>query len=176
MTTRRNPDDDRTRARRSALACALGIAMLAGCSTLPPLPSLLHPDPPGSLYEQLGDEAGVGRLVDRLLREIASDDSIAHHFRGIDVGRFRRNLGLHLCELANGPCRFEGESMRDIHRGMAISQRDLNQLVEHLIHAMESLQLPVATQNELLAKLAPLQTEIVERRFSRTNRAPAAQP
>lgn len=113
------------------------------------------------LYAQLGGEAGLDALVDRFLRELAVDPDAAPHFRGADVKRFRAQLTLHLCQTFDGPCRYEGEAMPEVHRGMAITQREFNAVVEDLWRAMEALRIPTPVQNRVLARLAPMREEIV---------------
>ena len=113
------------------------------------------------LYAQLGGEAGLDALVDRFLRELAVDPDAAPHFRGADVKRFRTQLTLHLCQTFDGPCRYEGEAMPEVHRGMAITQREFNAVVEDLWRAMESLRIPTPVQNRVLARLAPMREQIV---------------
>ena len=127
-----------------------------------------------SLYEQLGGESGLERLVDRFLRELAADQAVAARFRKVDIRRFRTNLTEHLCEISDGPCRYSGDSMREVHRNMEITQGDFNAVVEDLIRAMESLRIRTATQNRLLARLAPMQPDITETRAER--RRPGSGP
>lgn len=136
----------------------VGVSMLAlvitGC-TLPEFDSR-------TLYEQLGGKPGIDRLVERFIREIAADPEISHHFRGTDVHRFRDMLAEQVCAISDGPCVYTGGSMLEVHRNLQITQRDFNALVEDLIRAMDSLQLPTPTQNRLLAKLAPMRSDIVD--------------
>lgn len=113
------------------------------------------------LYEQLGGEAGLAALVDRFLQELARDPDAAPQFRGADVKRFRAQLTLHLCQTFDGPCRYEGASLSEVHRGMEISQREFNAVVEDLWRAMESLRIPTPVQNRVLARLAPLREQVV---------------
>jgi len=136
------------------LAIVIGAVAVSGCAT--------RDLDDRTLYVQLGSARGLDALVDRLLREMATSDRVAPHFRKTDIARFRRQLTAHLCQLADGPCSYDGASIREVHRGMAISAGDFNALVECLIRAMDSLAIPTATQNQLLALLAPLQTEVVE--------------
>lgn len=133
-----------------ALAC---IALAASCAT----PQLDR----RPLYEQLGGEAGLAALVDRFLRELAQDPDAAPQFRGVDVKRFRTQLTLHLCQTFDGPCRYEGAGLAEVHRGMQISQREFNAVVEDLVRAMESLRLPTPVQNRVLARLAPMREQVV---------------
>lgn len=51
--------------------------------------------------------------------------------------------------------------MRVVHEPLNLTEADFNALVEDLIDAMEALNLPVATQNRLLARLAPMHGDIV---------------
>ena len=82
------------------------------------------------LFDQLGGEPGLDALVDRFLRELAADPDAAPRFRGADVKRFRTQLTLHLCQTFDGPCRYEGAPLSEVHRGMQISQRQFNAVVE----------------------------------------------
>jgi hemoglobin len=51
--------------------------------------------------------------------------------------------------------------MRESHRGMVVTETEFNATVEALVDAMDDLAVTTTTQNRLLARLAPLQTEIV---------------
>jgi hemoglobin len=53
--------------------------------------------------------------------------------------------------------------MRTAHAGMGVTRTDLNALVENLQAAMREAGVPFAAQNRLLAKLAPMSKDIVER-------------
>lgn len=140
----------------SALASSwAAVAVLVmGCADLPQLD-------PRPLYVQLGGVEGIERLADRFVRELAADSEVRSHFEGIDARRFRAQVAAHLCEVADGPCSYAGDSMLEVHRGMEIDQRAFNATVESLIRAMESLRLPVPAQNRLLARLAPMRADIV---------------
>lgn len=131
----------------------VGLALAVGCAS----PQLDR----RPLYEQLGGEAGLAALVDRFLRELALDADAAPQFRGVDVKRFRTQLTLHLCQTFDGPCRYEGAGLAEVHRGMQISQREFNAVVEDLVRAMESLRLPTPVQNRVLARLAPMREQVV---------------
>lgn len=133
--------------------CALlGLCSLAfiGCSQTPP----------PSLYQQLGAEEGITRIVDGLLFEIEHDDRIVHHFSDTDIPRFRRLLAEQLCELSGGPCQYSGGTMQDSHRGFNITLADYDALVEGLIKVMQRQNISIASQNQLLGLLAPMYADI----------------
>lgn len=113
------------------------------------------------LYEELGGRSGISQLVETFILEIARDDRIIHYFANADIDRFHAMLTVHLCEVTGGPCTYEGTAMADVHRGMAISASEFNALVEDLIAAMEAEDIPVGTQNKLLAILAAMRDDII---------------
>lgn len=115
------------------------------------------------LYQQLGAQAGVQQLVDGLLTKIAQDPQIVHHFRDTDIARFRQLLIEQICELSGGPCQYTGASMQESHTGFQITAADFDQLVSHLIAVMDSQRIPIAAQNRLLALLAPMQRDVINR-------------
>jgi len=140
--------------RLGGVVSTLIVATMLACSAIPQLD-----DRP--LYEQLGGIEGIERLADRVVRQLAADAVVRDHFKGIDVRRFRTRLAEHLCVVADGPCEYRGDSMLEVHRGMDIDQRAFNAVVEDLIRAMESLRIPTPAQNRLLARLAPMHTDII---------------
>lgn len=113
------------------------------------------------LYDELGQQQGISQLMESFVLEIAADERIIHHFENVDIDRFHRMLSEHICELSGGPCEYMGESMVTVHTGMNISRAEFNAVVEHLMTAMDEQQLPVSTQNRLLAILAAFHKEVI---------------
>ena len=75
----------------------------------------------------------------------------------------RDKLVEQFCVEAGGPCEYTGDSMEESHKGLNISRADFNALVEDLIEAMEAEGVAVPVQNRLLARLAPMRGQIIER-------------
>jgi hemoglobin len=133
----------------------LVFAVLVGCAQQP-----LKDD---GLYHALGERAGIQRIVEGMLLNVARDDRIVEHFRKVDIERLRDKLVEHLCVEAGGPCRYTGDSMEEAHKGQRLTRSDFNALVEDLIAAMDAQNIPVPTQNRLLARLAPKRGQIIEK-------------
>lgn len=133
----------------------LVMLLLTGCQS--------KPEPPDWLYQQLGGGSGVSQLVDGLLVKIEHDPQIVHHFRDTDISRFSKLLIEQICQLSGGPCHYSGASMQESHTGFQISAADFDNLVNHLIAVMTAQQVPIAAQNRLLALLAPMQPEVINR-------------
>ena len=141
---------------RRALLALLAVAALALACARPPWSH-------ATLYDDLGGEAGIAHIVDRLLDRMAADPEVAPYFAKTNMDRFERLLKEHLCALADGPCQYTGDSMSDTHRGLGITDAAFTALAEDLELAMDDVRVPFHVQNRLLARLAPLHGEIVER-------------
>lgn len=135
------------------------IAVLAGCAQ--------HPNPPdkndASLYNVLGQHAGIQRIVEGTLLNVARDKRIVAHFKNVDIVRLRDKLVEQFCVEAGGPCRYTGDSMAETHKGHHLTRSDFNALVEDLINAMDAEHISVPAQNRLIARLAPMRGEVIEK-------------
>lgn len=115
------------------------------------------------LYRALGEQAGITRIVEGMLLNIARDQRIVRHFENIDIVRLRDKLVEQLCVEAGGPCTYSGDSMEESHKGQNLTPSDFNALVENLQEAMVAEGIPAPAQNRLLARLAPMRGQVIER-------------
>lgn len=129
--------------------------MLSACAQQP-----LKDD---SLYQQLGAEPGITRIVEGMLLGVAEDPRIVEHFRNVDIQRVRDKLIEKFCAEAGGPCTYTGDSMEESHKGLALTPADFSALVENLQAAMTAEAVPIPTQNRLLARLAPMRSQVIDR-------------
>ncbi|NVJ51213.1 MAG: group 1 truncated hemoglobin [Gammaproteobacteria bacterium] len=136
------------------------VGLILSCSSQQPIPSC--GENPNTLYAKLGSQAGIEKIVDGLIQAIGRDQQIFHYFREANVSHFRAGLIQHFCDIANGPCRYQGDSMQQIHTGMNISEGDFNRLVELLIEVLEQLDYDIPIQNQLIARLAPLRSQVIK--------------
>ncbi|MBU0902460.1 group 1 truncated hemoglobin [Pseudomonas sp. MIL19] len=116
-----------------------------------------------SLYRDLGGQAGITRIVEGMLLNIAGDPRIVRHFENIDIVRLRDKLVEQICVEAGGPCTYSGDSMEESHKGQHLTPSDFNALVENLQEAMSAQGVPMPAQNRLLARLAPMRAQVIDR-------------
>ena len=117
----------------------------------------------GSLYRELGEQAGITRIVEGMLLNIAGDARIVRHFENIDIERLRDKLVEQICEESGGPCTYSGDSMEEGHKGQNLTPSDFNALVENLQDAMTAQGVAIPAQNRLLARLAPMRSQVIDR-------------
>jgi len=116
---------------------------------------------PTSLYQELGEYQGIDQIVRELIFILAKDERVKPRYVGVNIAHFKKGLSDYICEKAGGPCQYAGESMLVVHGGHNYTNTEFNALVDDLILAMERRGVPVATQNRLLALLAPSYEDIV---------------
>ena len=122
-----------------------------------------QPPKDDSLYQDLGQQAGITRIVEGMLLNIAGDPRIVKHFEDIDIVRVRDKLVEQICVEAGGPCTYTGDSMEESHKGQNITPSDFNALVENLQAAMSAQGVAMPAQNRLLARLAPMRAQVIDR-------------
>lgn len=139
------------------ILCTLLALTQNACSTAPVAAS------EGTLYEALGGDSGIDELSADFIREIAADERIRGRYRDSDIDRFHRMMAEQMCMITGGGCTYTGDDMQRTHAGMNITRVEFNAIVEALMRAMDSNNIPQGTQNRLLALYAPMHEDIVNR-------------
>lgn len=106
---------------------------------------------------------GVARIVDDLVARNQADSRISDIFRNQDMVRLRRTLKEQFCFILGGGCDYTGRDMLRAHKDMGVQRADLSALVENLQAAMRKEGVAFGAQNRLLAKLAPMHRDVVQR-------------
>lgn len=108
-------------------------------------------------------QEGIRRVVNDLVETSVVDPRISEIFKATDLVRLRRTLFEQVCYLLDGGCDYTGRDMASSHKDMGLQASDMNALVENLQLAMDRERVPFGAQNRLLAILAPMKRDIVER-------------
>jgi hemoglobin len=117
-----------------------------------------------SLYERLGGYGAITAVVDDFVGNVARDRRINRFFANTNIPRLKALLVQQICQATGGPCFYVGRDMKSAHRGLGISGRHFNALVQDLGKTLKRFKVPAREQKELVAILAPLRKDVVERR------------
>jgi len=117
----------------------------------------------GTLFDELGGGALLRATVSEFVDIILEDDRINFAFAEADMNKFKHSLFTHLCVLSSGPCRYEGRDMRTAHEKLDITNSQFNAVAEDLYLAMNRAGVNYRAQNKLMARLAPMQKDIVKK-------------
>lgn len=116
-----------------------------------------------TLYADLGGKDGVNRLVEIFVDNYLADPRVKDTFSESNMDRIRAEMKDQFCVVAGGPCVYRGHNMTVTHKGLHLTNADFNAVVEDLQAAMDKCAIPFATQNRFLARLAPMQHQVVTR-------------
>ena len=115
-----------------------------------------------SLYDRLGGEPAISAVVDEFAKNVLGDTRINKKFAHSDANRLVTNLKTFVCSATGGPQKYEGESMKEAHHHMGVTEGEFNALVEDLVKALDKFNVPSKEKNDLLAALGPMKPQIVE--------------
>ena len=138
-------------------AAALGAAFFASILLMPGAKAA------ASLFDQLGGDPGVTTIVGHMVALVTTDARTKADFDNINLDRLRGRLHDFICQIADGPCHYAGRSMAATHEGLDLNQAKFNAVAEDLQTAMQQTGISYWTQNRLMARLAPLERDIVRR-------------
>ena len=116
-----------------------------------------------SLYERMGGAANVAATVNDVVDHAASDPRTRRSFEDVNLKRIKQSLAVLICDLSGGGCKYSEDSMRDVHAGLGITQAEFYSLVQIYRDAMVRHGIRLRERNELLALLAPMKRDIVEK-------------
>lgn len=131
--------------------------VMVGCA------SFSNKQPAPSLYEEIGGKETLSKVFGLAITRIYNDPEIGHYFKEVPKRHLRMQLVNQVCELIGGPCKYDGMTMEEAHKGHQISDREFNRLVEYVQGAMRDIGLSLQQENRILRKLAPLKKQIVYR-------------
>ena len=120
-----------------------------------------------SLYDRLGGEKGITKVVGDFVANVAADPDIKEkhkrHFQEGDVAALKKKLIDQIGQATGGPQKYTGKDMRSAHKGLAITDKDFDALVADLVKALDNNGVGNADKDELLTMLGGMRGEVVEK-------------
>lgn len=113
-----------------------------------------------SLYQRLGGDSTVARIVNETLTAVATDPRTRRTFEKVDMKRLQAKIVEHICALADGGCKYTGDNMKQSHAGLEITEAEFYLMVKELRNALDR-HVGEREKNELLKILAPMKRDIV---------------
>jgi hemoglobin len=146
----------------SAALLALLQLTSAGAETSIPNPAPAHPEL-RPVLDEFGGHAGLKALMDDFMEILLADPRLGPVFELADQQHVKDMLADQFCVILGGDCTYTGLDMVEAHAGLEVRHADFNALVEGLQIAMDRRGIPTHAQNKLLAKLAPMHREVINR-------------
>ncbi len=116
-----------------------------------------------NLYEAFGGREGLVRIMDDFMDRLVVNPATRPFFEGSDKERIKLQLVEQFCVIMKGPCSYSGRSMAEAHRGQNIPETAFYALVEEFQKSANKFDVPFSAQNRLIAALAPMHRDIINR-------------
>jgi hemoglobin len=128
------------------------LVLLASCATSQP-----------SLFQRAGGTEALKKSVADFRVLVPNDPLIGKRFQGLPAPIGDDPLYILICQLVDGPCRYDGPAMVEIHRGMDVTPPELERFLSLLKTAMTQQSVPATAQGEIVTRLLALRGDIVGR-------------
>ena len=114
-----------------------------------------------SLYERLGGEPGVRKIVNDVLDKNLNNPVIGHHFQNVDMARLKQLVFEFFSMGTGGPHTYTGRDMRTTHANLNISEEDFLRANHDTLLALEENGVGQAEKNEVIAILDSMKSDVV---------------
>src|SRR3954471_5408238 len=104
------------------LSCAAALLLAAACAFPPPTTP--------TLYERLGGEKVVRQIAYETIERSSTDPRTSRSFKDVKVQRVKDKLYEQMCELSGGPCKYSGDGMKEVHKGLKNTEAEFYLLVQ----------------------------------------------
>ena len=125
-----------------------------------------------ALYERLGGEAAIKAVVDDFVARAAANPKVNITRKGTanewkatpeNVAHLKKMLVEFVGMATGGPQKYTGKSMKDVHKGMKITQDEFNASAGDLKATLDKFKVPAKEQEELLKIVGSTAPDIVEK-------------
>lgn len=114
-----------------------------------------------TLFERLGGETNVRKIVNDVLDKNSSNPLIAHHFSNIDMKGLKQKAFEFFSMGTGGPHQYTGRDMRTAHANMNITVEEYDSATDDTLSALDENGIGQVEKNEVLAILEYLKGDIV---------------
>jgi truncated hemoglobin YjbI len=121
------------------------------------------------LWERLGGEANVAKVVDDFVNTAAKDRAVNFDRNGKfkldkeDVAKLKEHLVALISEISGGPLKYKGRSMKEVHKGMGITDEEFDATARDLVMALKRGGAAADDIKELMDKVETTRKDIVEK-------------
>ena len=120
-----------------------------------------------TLYQRLGGYDVVAAFTDQWLGLVLGDPLLPSYFRGMSndtKGKARQLIVDFIAAATGGPTIYTGRDMKILHEGLGISREEYATLMRHAATTLDALGVGSGEKDELLAWMASLEDDTIERR------------
>src|SRR5580698_8208891 len=119
--------------------------------------STTEPAAQRSLFQRLGGEAGLIRLIDLQYERILADDYLGEYFMGVDIGRLKlEQLSFMRMIFGDTEAVYRGTPLREAHHGQLVTELAFDQCVDIFVAAAREMGVDDTDQADIRTALKAL--------------------
>lgn len=107
-----------------------------------------------SLYERIGGQETVDRLIIKFYENVFSDPELAPFFSKAELPRLTRMQQEFFSAALDGPVRYSGNSLVAVHHGRGIQRKHFTRFVEHLLTTLRGFDLDQRDIDEVIGRIS----------------------
>lgn len=116
-----------------------------------------------TLYEKIGGQPTLEKVVDDFHKRILADDSISGFFGKTDMDKQRAHQIAFFSQILGGPKDYKGRPMDKTHTGMSLQQSHFDTISKHLGDAMASSGVSADDAKAAMAEVEKLKAAILNK-------------
>jgi hemoglobin len=115
-----------------------------------------------NLYEKVGGEEAIAKVVDYFYNELVlKDETVNQFFEGVDMDKQKSHQTKFISFALGGPKNYTGKSMAKAHEGMNLQPEHFNAIAIHLHDALAHFGVPESDIDTALTRVASLRDDIL---------------
>jgi hemoglobin len=113
-----------------------------------------------TLYDRIGGEATLARLVDAFYDRVLDDEDLAPFFEHTPMERLRRMQLEFFGAALDGPQSYSGLALAHAHQGRGIRVHHFQKYVQHLLDTLEGFDLSKEDREEIITRISKYVNDI----------------
>jgi hemoglobin len=113
-----------------------------------------------TLFERIGGEPAVSRLVDAFYRRVLADPELSPFFSDTSMEKLQSMQREFFAAALDGPIRYTGRPLAAVHYGRGIRPRHLARFVAHLLETLREQQIDEEDTYAIISRIDTYADEI----------------
>jgi len=115
------------------------------------------------LYDELGGAAGVSTALGKFYPRVLADPTLSPFFEGVDFDDLAKRVGSFMAMATGGPADYQGQTLREVHTGMALSDEIFDRFVGTFEGVLTELGAGTEQITQVMALLNGARGEVLNR-------------
>lgn len=115
-----------------------------------------------TLYDRLGGEEAVAKLVDAFYDRVLDDPELEPFFRFTPMEKLRSMQMEFFSAALDGPLNYSGQPIDYVHQGRGITTRHLTRFMGHLLATIQSAALDENDVEEMISRISTYAGQVLD--------------